>query len=389
MNDAERTDVHVIPAKAGIQVAYWSKLGPGLRRGDQSPRGVLAVGAGLHRGDHGPRRLLALAFAASLIAHLVATLWPVQLAAIPEPLPPLAATITELPPPPAPVIAHAKPKHKPRPAPAPPLLTAPPAEASTAAVIATGDPLEPPAVAPAPETVAAPEPTEETLPVAAADQAPARELPPRIDLVYHGFLGTRGFFIGDAVYRLEHAANRYSITTVGEARGLAALFFRGQGRLTSTGTLTRAGLQPNLYTAERTSDNRQEAATFDWETGIVLLNDNKTAALETPTLDPLAVLWQFYFAPPDQDEVQFNIATTRRVYRYSFRRAATEKVALSFGEVEAQVWERASGDGSITAKVWLAPSLHNVMVKLRLSNDRGTVEALLDSIRVDETVAQQ
>jgi hypothetical protein len=333
-------------------------------------------------------RILAVAFVASVAAHLVATLWPVQLASVPEPLPPLAATITELPPPPEPVIAQAKPKRNPRPAPAPPVLTAPPEEA-TAAVIATGEPLEPPAIAPAPEKVAAPEPTEETLPVVTAQQDPPRELPPRIDLVYRGFLGTGGFFIGDAVYRLEHAANQYSITTVGEARGLAALFFRGQGRLTSTGTITRAGLQPNLYTAERTSDSRHEAATFDWETGIVLLNDNKTAALETPTLDPLAVLWQFYFAPPDQDEVQFNIATTRRVYHYSFRRAGTEKIALSFGEVEAQIWERASGDGGVTAKVWLAPSLHNVMVKLRLSNDRGTVEALLDSIRVDETVARR
>ena len=43
----------------------------------------------------------------------------------------------------------------------------------------------------------------------------------------------------------------------------------------------------------------------------------------------------------------------------------------------------------MNAKVWLAPSLHHVMVKMRLSNERATVEALLDSIRVDETVAQR
>ena len=356
-----------------------------LRRG----AGVWARVAGFPFARERRSRTLALAVVASVAAHLVATFWPVQPGAVPEPLPPLAATITELPPPPPPVVEHVKPKQRPKSAPVPPILAAPP-EASSSAVIATGEPLEPPAVEAAPEPVAAPEPTEETLPVAAAEQPAPQELPPRIDLVYHGFLGTRGFFIGDAVYRLEHAANRYSITTVGEARGLAALFFRGQGRLTSTGTITRAGLQPNLYTAERTSNNHREAATFDWETGIVLLNENKTAALETPTLDPLAVLWQFYFAPPGQDEVQFNIATTRRVYHYAFRRAGTEKVALSFGEVEAEVWERASGDGSVTtATVWLAPSLHNVMVKLRLSSDRGTVEALLDSIRVDDTVAQR
>ena len=335
-----------------------------------------------------PRRALAIALAASLVAHLATALWPERPGIDSQQLVPLAATITELPPPPAPVVVPPKAKRKPRAATAPPVFTLPPQDRASA-TIATGDPYEPPA-APAPAVAAAPEPTEETLPVAAAKQEPPRELPPRIDLVYRGFLGTQGFFIGDATYRLEHASNYYRITTVGEARGLAALFFRGEGRLTSRGTITHAGLQPELYTAERTSNNHREAASFDWETGIVQLNDNKTAALETPTLDPLAVLWQFYFAPPGQDEVQFNIATTRRVYHYVFRRSGTEKIELPFGEVDAQVWDRASGDGSVTsAKVWLAPSLHNVMVKLRLSSARGTVEALLDSIRVDETLAQQ
>jgi len=245
------------------------------------------------------------------------------------------------------------------------------------------------APAPAVEVPVPPAPTEETLPPAAPDPASARSLPPRIELVYRGFLGTQGFFVGDAVYRLEHAANQYRITTVGEARGLAALFFRGQGRLTSTGTITREGLQPNRYTAERTSDGHQEAATFDWESGVIELNDSKTAGLEVPTFDPLTVLWQFYFAPPEQDDTEFDVATTRRVYRNRFHRVGTETVKLSFGDVEAQVWERSGGDGTVTARVWLAPSLHNVMVKLRMSNGRITGEALLDSIRVDETVAQQ
>jgi hypothetical protein len=227
------------------------------------------------------------------------------------------------------------------------------------------------------------------LPVAVSNAAPPRQLPPRIELVYRGFLGTQGFFIGDAVYRLEHGDNRYSITTIGQARGLAALFLRGQGRLTSSGTITSAGLQPDLYTAERSSDGRHEAATFDWESGIVLLNGDKTAGLELPTFDPLAVLWQFYFAPPDRDEAEFNVATTRRVYHSRFHRTGVESIKLSFGEFDAEVWERTAGDGNITARVWLAPSLHHVMVKMRLSNGRLTGEALLDSIRVDETVAQQ
>jgi len=334
-----------------------------------------------------PRRALAFAIVASLLAHLTAASWPEGPSTPRQTLPPLTATITEIPPPPPPVAKRVPPKRKPRVAPAPAPVIVPAAPVSEPEVVAADNPVAP--SAPEPVASTPPEPTEEVLPVAGADAAPPRQLPPRIELVYRGFLGTQGFFIGDAVYRLEHADNQYTITTVGEARGLAALFLRGQGRLTSTGTITRAGLQPNLYTAERTSDGRHEAATFDWESGVVLLNDNKTAGLELPTFDPLAVLWQFYFAPPEQDDAEFNVATTRRIYHSRFNRTGSETVNLSFGDVEAEVWERTGGDGNITARVWLAPSLHHVMVKARLSNGRITGEALLDSIRVDETVAQQ
>jgi uncharacterized protein DUF3108 len=333
-----------------------------------------------------PRRVLGVALAVSVLAHLIAVALPDPRPVAPEPLPMLAATITEMPPPPAPVVKHAPRKRKPKPAaPVVPVLAAETSEVAA--------PTTPPDVEsqsnPEPEAAVAPAATEEVLPVAASDTPAVPQLPPRIELVYRGFLGTRGFFIGDAVYRLEHSDNQYSITTVAQARGLAALFLRGEGRLASTGTITSAGLQPNLYTAERTSDGRHEAATFDWETGVVLLNDNKTAALELPTFDPLAVLWQFYFAPPGQDEAEFNVATTRGVYHSRFRRVGVEAVQLGFGEVEAEVWERTGGDGNLTARVWLAPSLHHVMVKMRLSNGRITGEALLDSIRVDDTVAQR
>lgn len=337
-----------------------------------------------------PYRVLGVALVASLAAHLMVAALPEPPAVAPEPLPTLSATLTEMPPPPPPVVKRIPPKRKPRPAaPATPVIAAAPPSQVAQATPIPALAVEPEPAPPEATAVTEAPPTEETLPVADNDASAPPPLPPRIELAYRGFLGTRGFFIGDAVYRLEHRDNQYTITTVAQARGLAALFLRGEGRLSSTGTITSAGLQPNLYSAERTSDGRHEVATFDWETGVVLLNDNKTAALELPTFDPLAVLWQFYFAPPDQDEAEFNVATTRRVYHSRFRRVGVEAIELPFGEVQAELWERTGGDGNLAAKVWLAPSLHYVMVKMRLSNGRITGEALLDSIRVEETVAQR
>ena len=125
-----------------------------------------------------------------------------------------------------------------------------------------------------------------------------KTLPPRVDLAYKVFYGTRGFLIGDAVYRFEHANNRYRITTIGEARGLAALVLRGQGKLESRGLITDDGLQPLSLRVERGGPDRVETAVFDWEAGIVTMHDNKTAPLDLPTFDPLSLMWQYYFTPP-------------------------------------------------------------------------------------------
>ncbi len=343
-------------------------------------------------------RGLGAAAAASVAVHLLVAAVPGPSVRSPEAPPMLSATITEMPPPPTPAPpAPAPPKQrtvKPKPRPSVPVV----ALARPVPALSRLDPNAWPvreedlaasqadALAALAAAVAAPPPVAEAPPPLLP---PPRPIPPRIELVYRGFLGTQGFFIGDAVYRLEHEGERYTITTVAQARGLAALFIRGEGHLLSTGTITRAGLQPDLYTAERTSDGRHEAAMFDWPDATVFLHDHKTAPLALPTFDPLAVLWQFYFLPPGDDQTEFSVATTRRVYRAHFRRVGTESIALPFATVETEVWERDGGDGNLTARVWLAPSLHNVMVKMRLSNGRITGEALLDSIRVDDIVARQ
>src|SRR6185369_17283910 len=85
-----------------------------------------------------------------------------------------------------------------------------------------------------------------------------KTLPPRVDLAYKVFWGTQGFLIGDAVYRFEHANHRYRIATIGEARGLAALVLRGQGKIESRGLITDDGLQPQILRVERGGPDRVE-----------------------------------------------------------------------------------------------------------------------------------
>jgi hypothetical protein len=334
-----------------------------------------------------PRYLIALV--ASLAVHLAFSLWPAEFTSAPAPEP-LQATITELPPPPQLAVAQ-KPRAKPRRA--SPIAPPAPVTSPEPAPIAASE--QPALIEPTADAIAAgPEQPAVPVDVAAASDLPPlaepdKSLPPRVDLVYKGFLGTRGFVLGDATYRFEHSGTQYRISTVGELRGLPALLFPGQGRLESHGSITAAGLLPYEFSFERSSTGRREVALFDWEAGIVTLNDQTTSALDLPTFDWLAIMWQYYFSPPTGREVSFSVATTRRVARYTITREDDERIEWGQGEIDTERWHRRSEDGKSDGYVWLAPSLHFIPVKIRYSGQRGTFEALLDSIRVDEKIAQQ
>jgi hypothetical protein len=257
-------------------------------------------------------------------------------------------------------------------------------------------PAEAPLIEPTPDAIAmGPELPAVPVEAAAADPVPPLAkaspdvLPPRVDLVYKGYLGVNGFEIGHATYRFEHDANEYRITTIGELRGILALFFPGQAKLESSGTISSAGLQPHEFSLERGSRDRREVAQFDWETGIVSLYQEKTASLEIPTFDALSIMWQYYFSPPVDDEVTFSLATTRKVNRYTVTREAHETIRWGQGEIDTVRWHHRSDDGRIEGYAWLAPSMHFIPIKMRYIGPRATVEGLLDSIHVDEPIARR
>ncbi|HEX7326955.1 MAG TPA: DUF3108 domain-containing protein [Casimicrobiaceae bacterium] len=203
------------------------------------------------------------------------------------------------------------------------------------------------------------------------------------------FLGTRGFMIGDATYRFEHDGDRYRISTVGEARGLAALFIHGTGKVESRGLITPTGLKPLEFAVERGSPDKREIAFFDWAGDTVSLNDGRTAELEAPAFDPLTILWQPYFSPPTgATELTFSLATTRKVARYTLKHEGDERLAWRQGTIETERWYRVSDDGKTEAWFWLAPSLHFIPIQMRATRTaRGTLEAKLASIRVDAEYA--
>jgi len=337
------------------------------------------------------RKGLLLALALSVLVHAVWTLWPVEFAPEPEGTV-LTATLTEMPPPPVPraeptpIRSSAAPPRA-RPRPRAPAAAAPAVEVPAAREAPRAD--APPASADRGDVPTPPIATDANAANEAADaNRPAVALPPRVDLAYKVFLGTRGFLIGDATYRFEHDGDRYQISTIGQARGLAALLVRGTGKVESRGRITADGLRPYEFAIERGSADRREVAFFDWDAGNVVLHDGETAPLQTPTYDPLTILWQPYFSPLGTADQTFGLVTTRKIARYTLTMQGEETIAWRRGDISTQRWYRRSDDGNTEAWFWLAPSMHYIPIKMRIARtSRGTLEVLLDSIRADEAEA--
>ena len=332
-------------------------------------------------------RLMALTAVASLVAHLA------LLAALPGPVaegeesPPLAVELAPEPPPPDKLPPRRLPP-KPR-APKPP-EAAPPEVAPNAPASA---PIDAPIDAPAPAAPAAePGPSapelapagppaapvaEPTSPV--AEEAPAEEdaapllalqgLAQSADLRFNVLRGDGK--VGELVWRWRKDGKRYSIETVGTASGIAALFFGGQYRQTSEGTLGPNGLQPERYTFERGSADKVDVVRFDWTSGKAQVNDAKGKSRELDlvpgTQDLMSFLHQLPLLPAES--ISIPLATLKKVKDYSFSAPQTVKVKVPAGELEAYYYQRIGSETE--AEVWLQHQPPYLPIRLRLFDKLG------------------
>jgi hypothetical protein len=300
----------------------------------------------------------AIALAVSVVLHAAAIVmpgWTLPGDSESEPQT-LEAHLAPPPAAPAPVAAKRKPHSRSarHPAAAPASQLAPEAAATAA---------EQPAPAPV-AAEAAP------APVVAPPLPPPPPMPPwpaQGRLHYVVKYGDNGFIIGETTQEWHIEDGRYSIRSVAEPRGLAAL--RGRTRTqTSEGEVTGAGLRPQAFRDQR--DGRDaEAATFDWPGGQVTFSGGRAPArLAEGVQDLISVFYQLAWLAPRQD-VDLAVATGSRLGRWTFEWVGEEKLELSAGAV-GTLHLRARSDGD-TTEVWLAPAYGGLPVRIRYVDRKG------------------
>lgn len=185
--------------------------------------------------------------------------------------------------------------------------------------------------------------------------------------------------VGQAVETWRHDGHSYSLQIVMETTGAARLFKALTITQTSDGSIDMQGLRPGRYRYEQTGRTTSDTV-FDWDRMKVLMEQGskrREFPLQHGAQDILSLAYQvglFHDFRPSQ----IGVATGKNFNQYALEWIGEEKVRTAAGEVHA-VWVRTTQDDGQSTDVWIAPGLHNLPVRIRYTDRKGTATELIAS----------
>jgi hypothetical protein len=197
-----------------------------------------------------------------------------------------------------------------------------------------------------------------------------------------------GLHIAVITERYENSDNTYSIVSNSKAVGLFALVQRKVVSVVSRGNITRAGLQPLQFNAQRAGRKaRRVLADFDWKAATLKMQFDgrtETATLQRGTQDRLSIMYQFmHMPPPRKHTFEFAMTNGRKLDHYRY--AVTPNVTIDTPYqrlVTLHLVKLREPDESVT-EIWLSPVHHFVPAKLLIIEDDGVrYEQLLTGLEV-------
>jgi Protein of unknown function (DUF3108) len=292
--------------------------------------------------------------------------------------PPIEARLVALPeahvaPPPKPPAAK---KKTPAPRLPPPRVTPPPAEPVAEPVAEAAAPAAPADAQPV-DAVAAPA---EQAPVAApapaeASAPPLNQLPRRLELRYEVRYGIAA---GEQVLLWVNEGERYTLTSVAGATGLAGVFYRGKLVQISRGRITPRGLQPEEFWDQR--GDKHSSGRFDAASHMLTLEPSagppRHFSYAGDVQDVLSLFFQFALtAPPPADRQTYTVFNGKKLRNYTYQVRGEETLETALGEVKTLHLARLADDEG-RFEVWLAVDRHYLPVRI-LRSEKSSADVVL------------
>ena len=217
----------------------------------------------------------------------------------------------------------------------------------------------------------------------AAEAEPAapslNPLPPRLDL---RFQVRYGLARGEQTLVWINEGDRYTITSVAGATGLAGVFYRGRFVQTSRGRIAPSGLVPEEFWDQR--GDKRSSARFDAAKGTLTLDPAKGAprhfVYPGAVQDALSLFFQLALTAPPDGQLAYTVFNGKRLRDYTYEVRDEMSLETALGPLRTLHLARmADGDGRF--EIWLAIDRHYLPVRVLHSDDKGSeVELVLLSI---------
>lgn len=245
----------------------------------------------------------------------------------------------------------------------------------------TPDPIVAPAFEPAPPPPAAPD--EVPAQVATAHPLiPLNRLPRRATLEYRARYGLAA---GKQTLLWVNEGERYTLTSVATASGLASLVFSGKMVQTSRGRLTDTGLQPEAFWDQRGS--KRSLARFDHAAHTIVIEGHRgvrTLPLPDDLQDAQSLLFQIALTGPPATESAYAVFNGKKVRTYRYRVTGEETLDTPLGTLRAVRIVRVTDVGAERFEVWLAVDRYYLPLKLATEISGYDAELTLQKMLIED-----
>lgn len=196
--------------------------------------------------------------------------------------------------------------------------------------------------------------------------------------------------VGHAYFRLQRpSAQRYEFEAFTIPAGTMAVEDESHEILeVSQGSLLGGMATPELYYYSLRKGESTEILEllFDWNAGLLKQragDAEQTTVLEARSQDRLSYLLTLMgWAPTADNDLSFPLVEPTGSSLVGLSRQVTETLDLAVGSLATVRVDRAGPDGQIERRLWLAPALHYLPVRIERTTRGGTASMHLQRHRV-------
>lgn len=126
---------------------------------------------------------------------------------------------------------------------------------------------------------------------------------------------------------------------------------------------------------------REDHALFDWAGGVIKTwgRKERTLPLERPTFDGLS--YQLALRcdiAQGKKTARYTVVRRAKVADYLFRVVGEERLMTKLGELQTMVVERVRDSNKRSTRIWVAPELNHLVVRLEHQEGKGDADFVLE-----------